>query len=174
MGGLALGAQETHPGERVGWQLARIAPLGDVPRAPSSFHCVIDGSPALSLDHVSTGIGLFDHQQFFVKDIDYGAGNGVESRLAEPSVIFQEIPSNEPKTYFMVTCCPNIESREPHFVTSMTAPVASGWSGCRVGLAPTWTRLLAKNASGAMKRASARSRAAKAASISRLVLALRT
>ena len=24
-----------------------------------------------------------------------------------------------------------------HFVTSMTAPVASGWSGCRVGLAPT-------------------------------------
>ena len=23
-----------------------------------------------------------------------------------------------------------------HFVTSMTAPVASGWSGCRVGLAP--------------------------------------
>src|SRR5476651_1139933 len=24
-----------------------------------------------------------------------------------------------------------------HFVTSMPAPVASGWSGCRVGLAPT-------------------------------------
>jgi hypothetical protein len=24
-----------------------------------------------------------------------------------------------------------------HFVTSMTAPGASGWSGCRVGLAPT-------------------------------------
>ncbi|HWY83110.1 MAG TPA: hypothetical protein VNY10_14490 [Roseiarcus sp.] len=24
-----------------------------------------------------------------------------------------------------------------HFVTSMTAPVASGWSGRRVGLAPT-------------------------------------
>jgi hypothetical protein len=24
-----------------------------------------------------------------------------------------------------------------HFVSSMTAPVASGWSGCRVGLAPT-------------------------------------
>src|SRR5258708_36654762 len=24
-----------------------------------------------------------------------------------------------------------------YFVTSMTAPVASGWSGCRVGLAPT-------------------------------------
>ena len=30
-----------------------------------------------------------------------------------------------------------------HFVTSMTAPVASGWSGCRVGLAPTGKRRLA-------------------------------
>jgi hypothetical protein len=29
-----------------------------------------------------------------------------------------------------------------HFVTSMTAPIASGWSGCRVGLAPTGTRRL--------------------------------
>jgi hypothetical protein len=29
-----------------------------------------------------------------------------------------------------------------HFVASMTAPVASGWSGCRVGLAPTGMRRL--------------------------------
>jgi hypothetical protein len=29
-----------------------------------------------------------------------------------------------------------------HFVTSMTAPVASGWSGCRVGLSPTGKRRL--------------------------------
>ena len=29
-----------------------------------------------------------------------------------------------------------------HFVTSMAAPVASGWSGCRVGLAPTGKRRL--------------------------------
>ena len=29
-----------------------------------------------------------------------------------------------------------------HFVASMTAPVASGWSVCRVGLAPTGTRRL--------------------------------
>src|ERR1700687_5749541 len=29
-----------------------------------------------------------------------------------------------------------------HFVTSMTAPVASGWSGCRVGPAPTGKRRL--------------------------------
>src|ERR1019366_1695254 len=29
-----------------------------------------------------------------------------------------------------------------HFVTSMTAPIASGWSGCRVGLPPTGKRRL--------------------------------
>ncbi len=29
-----------------------------------------------------------------------------------------------------------------HFVTSIVAPVASGWSGCRVGLAPTGKRRL--------------------------------
>ena len=29
-----------------------------------------------------------------------------------------------------------------HFVTSMTAPIASGWSGCRMGFAPTGRRRL--------------------------------
>src|SRR6202166_4274327 len=29
-----------------------------------------------------------------------------------------------------------------HFVTSMTAPIASGWSGCRMGFAPTGKRRL--------------------------------
>jgi hypothetical protein len=29
-----------------------------------------------------------------------------------------------------------------HFVTSVTAPITSGWSGCRVGLAPTGKRRL--------------------------------
>src|ERR1700688_2986961 len=29
-----------------------------------------------------------------------------------------------------------------HFVASVTAPVASGWSGCRVGLTPTGKRRL--------------------------------
>jgi hypothetical protein len=29
-----------------------------------------------------------------------------------------------------------------HFVTSMAAPIASGWSGCRVGLTPTGKRRL--------------------------------
>src|SRR4030088_1755860 len=41
-----------------------------------------------------------------------------------------------------------------HFVTSMTAPAASGWSGCRVGLAPTGKRRLvtAHAKSGLMHR----------------------
>ena len=45
-----------------------------------------------------------------------------------------------------------------HFVTSMTAPVASGWSGCRVGLAPTGKRRLctARTRSGRRKRRVAR------------------
>ena len=42
--------------------------------------------------------------------------------------------------------CHQIVARLPegfsHFVTSMTAPVASGWSGCRVGFAPTGKRRL--------------------------------
>jgi hypothetical protein len=42
--------------------------------------------------------------------------------------------------------CHQIVARLPegfrHFVTSMPAPVASGWSGCRVGLAPTGKRRL--------------------------------
>ena len=45
-----------------------------------------------------------------------------------------------------------------HFVTSMTAPVASGWSGCRVGLAPTGKRRLstAHGYSGRASREAAR------------------
>src|SRR5271168_5226099 len=35
-----------------------------------------------------------------------------------------------------------------HFVTSMTAPVASGWSGCRVGLTPTGKRRVARRHCG--------------------------
>ena len=34
------------------------------------------------------------------------------------------------------------DRRRRHFVASMPAPVASGWSGCRVGLAPTGKRRL--------------------------------
>src|SRR3984893_13383741 len=36
-----------------------------------------------------------------------------------------------------------------HFVTSMTAPIASGWSGCRMGFAPTGKRRLCTAHTGA-------------------------
>src|SRR6476659_548667 len=36
-----------------------------------------------------------------------------------------------------------------YFVTSIAAPVASGWSGCRVGLAPTGKRRLPRRTGGA-------------------------
>src|SRR5450759_3362173 len=38
--------------------------------------------------------------------------------------------------------CDTLSEGFSHFVTSMTAPVASGWSGCRVGFAPTGKRRL--------------------------------
>jgi hypothetical protein len=42
-----------------------------------------------------------------------------------------------------------------HFVTSMTAPVASGWSGCRVGLTPTGKRRLSTAHTRSSPRAAA-------------------
>ena len=39
--------------------------------------------------------------------------------------------------------CGRIIEGFSHFVTSMTAPIAFGWSDCRVGLAPTEKRRLA-------------------------------
>jgi len=38
--------------------------------------------------------------------------------------------------------CDSLSEGFSHFVTSMTAPVASGWSSCRVGFAPTGNRRL--------------------------------
>ena len=58
------------------------------------------------------------------------------SRLAQRSLALRPAHSR----------CHQFVARLPegfsHFVTSMTAPVASGWSGCRVGLAPTGKRRL--------------------------------
>src|SRR5262249_54909435 len=63
------------------------------------------------------------------------------------------------------------QARFGHLTAGATRRIRS-----RAASVASWTRRLLKNASGATKRASARSRAvvAKAASISRLVLALRT
>jgi len=45
-----------------------------------------------------------------------------------------------------------------HFVTSMTAPIASGWSDCRVGFSPTGKRRLctAHAISGPFRKSRAR------------------
>ena len=46
------------------------------------------------------------------------------------------------RTRAVTVYCDTLTRGFSHFVTSMTAPVASGWSGCRVGFAPTGTRRL--------------------------------
>ena len=58
------------------------------------------------------------------------------SRIAQRSLALR--PAHL-RRHLYVTCYTEGFS---HFVTSMTAPVASGWSGCRVGLAPTGKRRL--------------------------------
>ena len=58
------------------------------------------------------------------------------SRIAQRSLALR--PAHL-RRHLYVTCYTEGSS---HFVTSMTAPVASGWSGCRVGLAPTGKRRL--------------------------------
>ena len=58
------------------------------------------------------------------------------SRIAQRSLALRPAHS---RRHLYVTCYTEGSS---HFVTSMTAPVASGWSGRRVGLAPTGKRRL--------------------------------
>jgi hypothetical protein len=45
-----------------------------------------------------------------------------------------------------------------HFVTSMTAPIASGWSDCRVGLASTGKRRLCTAHTHSRRQRAARNR----------------
>src|SRR5277367_1532160 len=58
------------------------------------------------------------------------------SRIARRSLALRPAHS---RGHLYVTCYTEGFS---HFVSSMTAPVASGWSGCRVGLSPTGKRRL--------------------------------
>ena len=60
------------------------------------------------------------------------------SRIAQRSLALR--PAHL-RRHLYVTCYTEGSS---HFVTSMTAPVASGWSGCRVGLAPLESTALAR------------------------------
>ena len=56
-----------------------------------------------------------------------------------------------------------------HFVSSMTAPVASGWSGCRVGLSPTGKRRLLTAHTSSGHRGRGRGKRASAAAVIRVL-----
>ena len=58
------------------------------------------------------------------------------SRIARRSLALQPAHSRCHQS------CDTLIEGFSHFVTSMTAPIACGWSGCRVGLAPTGKRRL--------------------------------
>src|SRR6266404_2253610 len=58
------------------------------------------------------------------------------SRLAQRSLALRPAHSRCHQS------CDTLIEGFSHFVTSMTAPIASGWTGCRVGLAPTGKRRL--------------------------------
>src|SRR5580704_14924339 len=70
--------------------------------------------------------------------------------LLHRSGLSPHTPCRSPGALTRVAACTLARSpiRDPlsegfrHFVASMPAPVASGWSGCRVGLAPTGKRRL--------------------------------
>jgi len=68
-----------------------------------------------------------------------GCRVGLRSVLFEACSAFTQVTAAHSRCHQFVARLPEGLS---HFVTSMTAPVASGWSGCRVGLAPTGKRRL--------------------------------
>jgi hypothetical protein len=65
----------------------------------------------------------------------YGSRVGLRIDLFEACSAFTRV------TACTLALSPYFVTRLPegfsHFVSSIAAPVASGWSGCRVGLAPT-------------------------------------
>src|SRR5271170_3475051 len=84
--------------------------------------------------------------------------------LLHRSGLSPHTPCQSPRALTRVTACTlalspirdTLIEGFSHFVTSMTAPIASSWSGCRVGLAPTGKRRLstahAKTEVGARNR----------------------
>ena len=71
---------------------------------------------------------------------------GKGSRVGLRIVLFEACSAFTRVTACTLALSPYFVTRLPegfsHFVTSIAAPVASGWSGCRVGLAPTGKRRL--------------------------------
>src|SRR6202045_4835565 len=70
---------------------------------------------------------------------DNVVGSACTSSFSRPPQRSLALRPAHSRRHLYVTCYTEGFS---HFVTSMTAPVASGWSGCRVGLAPTGKRRL--------------------------------
>jgi hypothetical protein len=68
-----------------------------------------------------------------------GSRVGLHNDLFEACSAFTRVAAC---TLALSPICDTIIEGFSHFVTSMTAPIASGWSGCRVGLAPTGKRRL--------------------------------
>src|SRR5712671_8022784 len=69
----------------------------------------------------------------------YGSGVGLHIVLFEACLAFTRVAAC---TLALSPIRDTLIEGFGHFVTSMTAPIASGWSGCRVGLAPTGKRRL--------------------------------
>jgi hypothetical protein len=69
----------------------------------------------------------------------YGSRVGLHIVLFEACSAFTRVAAC---TLALSPICDTLIEGFSHFVASMTAPIASGWSGCRVGLAPTRKRRL--------------------------------
>jgi hypothetical protein len=63
----------------------------------------------------------------------YGSRVGLHIVLFEACSAFTRVAAC---TLALSPICDTLIEGFSHFVTSMTAPIASGWSGCRVGLHP--------------------------------------
>ena len=70
---------------------------------------------------------------------DNVVGSACTSSFSRPAQRSLALRPAHSRRHLYVTCYTEGFS---HFVTSMTAPIASGWSACRVGLAPTGKRRL--------------------------------
>jgi hypothetical protein len=69
----------------------------------------------------------------------YGSQVGLHIVLFEACSAFTRVAAC---TLALSPICDTLIEGFSHFVASVTAPIASGWSGCRVGLAPTGKRHL--------------------------------
>ena len=75
----------------------------------------------------------------------YGSGVGLHIVLFEACLAFTRVAAC---TLALSPIRDTLIEGFGHFVTSMTAPIASGWSGCRVGLHPLESAVFARRTLG--------------------------